>query len=693
MLRQPFSLLGKYRDLVLAITLFLILDIGVLGFNFFTSRLIETDTARINTAGELRMYSQQLAKAILSLSHEIANEQPTQTSLAQISEAHTSFVDSLRRLDEGLSASSQEGVIFATSAVADAQEKIAALRKTWEPLGREAAILAAVQDGKITNIDAASSEVFARNVKIMQQAGELTEILEGSALQRASSMRQIQLVAITLAFLNFLFIIFKFVRQLRTSDRQAEDARNETTRILATVQEGLFLLDRQGHIGAQRSSSLTTLLDSRIPPGLNFLDLLAERIDSEHHESAREFIDILFNKKVKPSLMKQLNPLREIAYTRGNGEVSHLDFEFDQVRENDAVSHLLVSVFDVTAKITLQRDLADAEQRAKTEVEALLAVLEQDPATIDAFLRGTEAKLAEINSDLASVQPDAGEYKRLIDKLGRVAHGIKGEAAALGLRTIEKDIHAFENIIDPLRRRIDLGGEDFIPVAVALNEVHEATAKVWRVINRVIHFADGKQPDARQSRDELRELLDQIEQLTVRVAHDLNKKARLKVQAPTGVSLPASILGFLRTTLPQLVRNAVAHGIEPGEERQRLGKPAEGHITCTIDIDDEGDLHVAVQDDGRGLSPAVLRQALVSRGLIDAEALAAMSDQQVVSAMLFEPGFSSLDEAHIHAGRGDGLAVVKEEVNKFGGKLNIASRPERYTRFSVRLNKESWQCA
>lgn len=690
---HPLNLLGKYRDLVLAIALFLVIDVGVLAFNYFTSSLIEVDTARINTAGELRMYSQQLAKSVLSLRYEIDTGQPIQTSLAQISESHSAFEDSLARLERELRASDRE-FLGGNQSTRTALEHLLSLRKVWEPLAREANSLlelpgSALQPG---SADAASNIAAARNVKVMQLAGELTESLEQSARERATAMRKIQLVAIVLAVLNFVFIVFKFVRSLRLSDRAAEAARRETSRILETVQEGLFLLDAAGRVGSQHSASLLPLFNNHLSAGSNFMEALRPRIAGENHESARDFIDLLFNQRIKPGLLKQLNPLREIAFARDDGEECFLDFEFEQVRNGDEVEYLLVSVVDVTEKVVLERELAAAENRARTEVDALLAVLEQDPHHVDAFLRTTEAKLAEINVSLARVDGTTGAYRELIYKTARVVHGVKGEAATLALSSIEHEIHRFEETLRPLLKRSDLNGEELIPVAVALNAVHEATAKVWRVVERVQRYAAGEQHSTAQERNELRELLNQIEHMTLRVAEDLNKKARLHVSAPTGISLPAAALDFLRSTLPQLVRNAVAHGIEPVEERLKKGKPGEGIINCSVNIEDDGSLNVQVHDDGAGLSAERLRQSMLARGLLSPTEAACLSDEQIVAKM-FEPDFSALDEANLHAGRGEGLAVVKEAVSAIGGRMRISSRPETYTRFSMRLGKESWQCA
>lgn len=686
------SLLGKYRDLVLAIALFLVLDLGVLLFNFFTSHLIENDTARINAAGELRMYSQQLAKSVLSLQHETAAELPIQTSLAQLSESVIAFTEARNRLEKSLSAASW--LNDNDSSREPALEELSALSKTWQPLFREADIVLALPVAELTpaSLEAVVQHAVTRNVRLMQQASDLSALLASAARERAESMRQIQLAAIAAALLNFVFIVFKFVRRLRQSDRAAEIARQETQRILATVREGLFLIDAEGRIGRQQSASLNSMLGTALPPGTDFFAWIAGQLSEEAQEAMRDYIDLLFNPKVKPSLLKQLNPLRELKLEAEAGSPRYLDFEFEPVRDGLSISFLLVAVSDVTRKIQLQQELAAAELRAKTEVEALLAVLEQAPASVDAFLRGSEAKLAQINADLSGVAADSGAYRQLINKIARSMHGIKGEAALLGLGSVESDIHAFENRLAELRGRRDLDGEDLIPLAVALKQVHDSTARIAHVIERVRHYAAGGPGEAESGRDKLQELLAQVEHLTLHVAEALNKKARLHISAPNGLHLPESVLGLLRTTLPQLVRNAIAHGIEPSEERMRKGKPAEGLIACAIDLDDNGALQIAVHDDGHGLSPQRLRQLLLERGLIDAGQATSLSDQEII-AHIFEPGFSQLDAAHEHAGRGDGLGVVKRTLQEIGGRLRISSRPESYTRFVMELRREAWQRA
>lgn len=684
------ALLGKYRDLVIAIALFLLLDLGVLVFNFYTSRLIEADTARINLAGELRMYSQQLAKAVLTLRQELAEGLPTQTSVAQISESRAAFIQSLATLsapDRGY----RNGFLSNADDLEKEAQLVTALTRTWGPLERETAPL--IEAGGLTpdNVEPAAIAAVNRNVKLMEQAGDLTDHLEGNAIHRATTMRQLQLVAIVLAFANFILIVFKFLGRLHQSDRQAEAARAETERILATVHEGLFLLAATGEVGHQHSASLAEHFGRDLRAGDDFFALLAAQVSPEQLSAARDYIELLFNPRLKPALLLELNPLREVAFGSAS-ERRYLSFAFDPVRGEDGIEALLVTVFDITRKVVLEQELSATQQRAKGEVDALLAILDQDPVAVRAFLDSTREHLTTINRELETIRPATASYRQLVNRIARTLHGIKGEAAALGLGTVEQQCHRFEDILAPLRGRTDLAGEDLIPVAVAMNEQQEAIARVATVIDRVQRFAAPSRHPAAPSATPLQTLSAQLHNLTRRIADDLGKQARLEIVAPHPVELPESIAACLRTVLPQLLRNALAHGIEAPAERSAQGKPDEGLIQCAIEKGDDGSLHISLRDDGRGLCPATLREALIHRGWRSAEQVAAMTDQQVL-ATLFEPGFSSLAEPGLHAGRGDGLAVVRDSVTRSGGRLRIATQPRTYTQFTLFFGESALTCA
>lgn len=230
----PLSFLGKYRVLVLAIAAFFVLSVSVYSLNFLLLRQVEIDAAKINSSGELRGYSQQLAKAVLTLSHEMAAGELIQSSQAQISEAYLAFEQSLARVH----------ALTANGSDSHEQELLEKIGKQWLPLREAVVVLLAQATPASDDVQAAVILSNTRNVRLLQLADDLTRQQEGLAAERAHVLRYLQSGAIALALLNFFFIVVHVVRSLRSSDRKADEARRETEDILRTVREGLFLIDR-----------------------------------------------------------------------------------------------------------------------------------------------------------------------------------------------------------------------------------------------------------------------------------------------------------------------------------------------------------------------------------------------------------------------------------------------------------------
>ncbi|HET6611343.1 MAG TPA: response regulator [Kofleriaceae bacterium] len=135
--------------------------------------------------------------------------------------------------------------------------------------------------------------------------------------------------------------------------------------------------------------------------------------------------------------------------------------------------------------------------------------------------------------------------------------------------------------------------------------------------------------------------------------------------------------------LIQLLRNAIAHGIEPRARRGEAGKPARG--TITLSARHEGrQVAIEVTDDGAGIDPAALRELLVRGGTLSAAQAKAASDDQIVAA-IFEPGVTSRAEADQLSGRGVGLDMVRATIAKLGGEISVRSTLGVGTTFSIKL--------
>src|SRR5690606_10920705 len=163
-------------------------------------------------------------------------------------------------------------------------------------------------------------------------------------------------------------------------------------------------------------------------------------------------------------------------------------------------------------------------------------------------------------------------------------------------------------------------------------------------------------------------------------ASDTGKQVQLKLDGSQG-ELDRNVLERMTAPLEHMLRNAVAHGLESPKQRRKARKAEEG--TVRIAVRREGsEVVLEVGDDGAGLDRAAIRRRGEERGLLRADAVIADGD---LDMLIFEPGFSTVDEVSRLAGRGVGMDVVASEVRQLGGTLDIRTRSGEGTTFILRL--------
>lgn len=167
-------------------------------------------------------------------------------------------------------------------------------------------------------------------------------------------------------------------------------------------------------------------------------------------------------------------------------------------------------------------------------------------------------------------------------------------------------------------------------------------------------------------------LLNRFPRLVRDLAHELGKEVDLQL-AGHEVLLEQRLAEGLGEVLLHLLRNAVDHGLEPPEERQRAGKPRTGTVRLSLQREGEG-LRVMLADDGRGLDRTAIAAAAVERGRLTPDEAARLPEDALVP-LLFEAGFSTRAAATRVSGRGVGLDAVRRKVEQLGGTLRLEHRP------------------
>ncbi|HEY5049997.1 MAG TPA: chemotaxis protein CheW [Acidothermaceae bacterium] len=147
--------------------------------------------------------------------------------------------------------------------------------------------------------------------------------------------------------------------------------------------------------------------------------------------------------------------------------------------------------------------------------------------------------------------------------------------------------------------------------------------------------------------------------------------------------LDKTILEAIKDPLTHLVRNAIDHGIEAPEARIAAGKPVEGTLTMRA-FHEGGQVNIEISDDGAGIDPARIATKAIERGLATVEQLRAMPPREIVN-LIFVPGFSTATKVTNVSGRGVGMDVVRTNVEKIGGTVDISTEPGLGTTLKIKI--------
>jgi two-component system, chemotaxis family, sensor kinase CheA len=165
-------------------------------------------------------------------------------------------------------------------------------------------------------------------------------------------------------------------------------------------------------------------------------------------------------------------------------------------------------------------------------------------------------------------------------------------------------------------------------------------------------------------------------------AHACGKKVRLETEG-SETELDKTLIEAIRDPLTHLVRNAIDHGIESPARRLELGKPEEGCVRLRA-YHEGGQVIVECSDDGRGIEPERVKFKAIEKNLITAEQAAGMGPQTILG-LIFLPGFSTAQTVTTLSGRGVGMDVVKTNIEKIGGAVDIHSPVGQGTTVRVRI--------
>ena len=180
----------------------------------------------------------------------------------------------------------------------------------------------------------------------------------------------------------------------------------------------------------------------------------------------------------------------------------------------------------------------------------------------------------------------------------------------------------------------------------------------------------------------LGQVFDKLARVVRKLGREAGKEIRLDITG-ADTELDKLIVEELSDPLMHMIRNGIDHGIEPPAERARLGKPAVGRIELRA-FQKGNRVVIEVEDDGRGMDWREIRAKAVQRELLSERESRELSAHQIVD-FIFVPGFTTRDSATAVSGRGVGMDVVKTNISRLSGMIDVDTQPGRGTKFSITL--------
>jgi len=283
----------------------------------------------------------------------------------------------------------------------------------------------------------------------------------------------------------------------------------------------------------------------------------------------------------------------------------------------------------------------------------------------------------------ATVAPVVIEATRALAAAADVAAADAVPAeVTVGVQTIRVGVDVLEDLMT-LVSELVLTRNQLLQVA-RMHEARDGDSSGFTVpLQRLSHITSDLQEGVMKTRMQpIGNAWQKLPRLVRDLARDVGKKIEL-VMRGADTELDRQVLELIRDPLTHMVRNSGDHGLEKTELRRAAGKPETGRITLNA-YHEGGHIIIEVADDGAGLPVDRIRAKVVAKGIATEGELAGMSAADI-QRFIFRPGFSTAAEVTAVSGRGVGMDVVKTNIEKIGGTIDLKSEPGRGTTFIIKI--------
>lgn len=344
-------------------------------------------------------------------------------------------------------------------------------------------------------------------------------------------------------------------------------------------------------------------------------------------------------------------------------QVDQLDiFEINPKAISNALE-LSMGIEDILS----EEEVAKAEELEKQWAEEMLK-------------QQTEGKLEEAKF------PEAGASGKEQNNTTEVKKMVRATTEKIVQKqTIRVDIERLDELINLVGELI-INRSRFIQITDDINDsasIQELKAEIEDATAELERISDQMQMKMMQARMvPIGNVFSKFPRMVRDLANSLHKNVRLEIVGET-TEIDRTVIEHLADPLTHLIRNSIDHGLEAPDEREKKGKSREGNVLLKA-YQEGSNIYIEVSDDGKGLDLEGIKNKALENGIVTSSQLSSLSVQEIYN-FIFSPGFSTKKEISAVSGRGVGMDVVKTELGKLRGRIDINSKFGEGTKFTIVL--------
>jgi two-component system chemotaxis sensor kinase CheA len=452
--------------------------------------------------------------------------------------------------------------------------------------------------------------------------------------------------------------------------------RDEIAAMKDSMKIGLFFMDQNHIIQDHYSRYLEEMLSETDLFGKPFTDIIADSVNPSELRNIKDYFEMVIKHTFDQEMLDDINPLNELHYVnKSNGSRKVFQCGFATVERGHGEVFLLVTVYDITAKVELQKRLQEEQNKRQEEMQSVFELIQVDSNVFGDFMQDMEYEFNTIDKILKDKK--LSTHDTLV-KTYQSIHAIKSNAVILGLNIFGNKAHSLESVIKKLReQKEEVPFSEMLNLTMQIEQLSNERESFKMVIDKLNSYTK----DQGGKNQSLSILITSLAKAAEKAAADMGRKVRF---ISSDIDLAAVENGprrVMKEILMQLIRNSVAHGIEPPDVRRAKGKNETGIIKLSIKLV-SNIINIELRDDGRGLDYKKISEKAVRNKIIKKEDAA---NKNMLIKAIFAPGFSTAENEGMHAGRGIGLNLVRDRVKEVKGAIKLRSEPNKGTAFLISI--------